>query len=79
MIYKICFLNLKVQTPLHIAASVSRCRETAVSLLFHPDVQPSVVNNSNDTAAELARRTGPTSAIFEMGHTAFQNKIGLID
>lgn len=67
------------QTPLHIAASVSHCRDTAVSLLFHPDVQPHVRNNSNDTAAELARRTGPTSAIFEMGHPAFQNTIGLID
>lgn len=72
-------LVLPVQTPLHIAASVSQCRNTAVSLLFHPDVKPDVVNNSNDTAAALARRTGPNAAIFEMGHSAFQNSIGLID
>lgn len=76
------FLFLMVfsdQTPLHIAASVSKCRSTAMTLLFHPDIDPNLLNNSNEKAAEIAKRSGRAFPIFQMADTAFQNKIGLID
>lgn len=67
------------QTPLHIAASVSKCRPMAMALLFHPDIDPDLLNNSNEKAAEIARRSGRALPIFQMGHSAFRNQIGLID
>lgn len=67
------------QTPLHIAASVSNCRSTAMSLLMHPKIKPDLINNSKDTAADIARRAGRFYDIFEMGHSAFSNVISLID
>lgn len=59
------------QTPLHIAATVSNCRRTALTLMINEKVMPAAINNSNETAADLARRTGLTYPIFEMGHQAY--------
>lgn len=67
------------QTPLHIAASVSHCREMAMTLMLHPDVQPHLTNNSNETAADIARRTGLTFPVFEMAHAAFGDNENRID
>lgn len=67
------------QTPLHIAATVSNCRESAMTLLMEPTINASAMNNSNETAAELARRNGLTYPVFEMGHAAYSVDTGLID
>lgn len=67
------------QTPLHIASTVSNCRETAMTLLLEPNCDSGALNNSNETAAEIARRTGLSYALFEMGHSAFTVETGLID
>lgn len=67
------------QTPLHIAATVSNCRNTAMTLLLDPNCNSNALNNSNETAAEIARRTGLSYPIFEMGHSAFTVETGLID
>lgn len=77
-----CDVNAETQgsqTPLHIAATVSDCRESAMTLLFQPDINAGALNNSEETAAQIARRTGLTYPIFEMGHSAFQVETGLID
>lgn len=60
------------QTALHIAATVSNCRESAVTLLMDRKIQAQKLNNSKDTAAEIARRTGLSLPIFDMGHSAFE-------
>lgn len=67
------------QTPLHIAASVSSCRPTAMTLLARPDVRADCVNNSAETAATIARRTGLSFALFEMGHSAFRSEMGMME
>lgn len=67
------------QTPLHIAATVSNCRETAMTLLMESNIDAAVLNNSNETAADIARRTGLTLPVFEMGHSAYAVDTGLID
>lgn len=67
------------QTPLHIAATVSNCRETAMTLLMEPNCNTGALNNSGETAAEIARRTGLSYPIFEMGHSAFTVETGLVD
>lgn len=67
------------QTPLHIAATVSNCRETAMTLMMEPNCDSFALNNSSETAAEIARRTGLSYPLFEMGHTAFTVETGLVD
>lgn len=67
------------QTPLHIAASVSNCRNTAMILLMDPNVKPQSLNNSEETAEQIALRTGLTGPVFEMGHSAYDIETGLID
>lgn len=67
------------QTPLHIAATVSNCRDTAMTILIEPSCNSNTLNNSNETAAEIARRTGLSHPIFEMGHSSFTIDTGLID
>lgn len=77
--YYLFFMRVTDQTPLHIAASVSKCRSSAMTLLFHPDIDPDLLNNCNEKAAEIAKRSGRAFPIFQMADTAFQNDIGLID
>lgn len=67
------------QTALHIAATVSNCRETAMTLMLEPDCNIAALNNSEETAADIARRTGLSYQIFEMGHPAFSVETGLVD
>lgn len=67
------------QTPLHVAATVSNCRETAMTLMLDPNCDASLLNNSNETAAEIARRTGLSYPLFDMGHSAYSVETGLID
>lgn len=67
------------QTPLHIAATVSSCRETAMTLMMDEHCNANALNNSNETAADIARRTGLTYPVFEMGHSAYTVETGLID
>lgn len=67
------------QTPLHIAATVSDCRDTMVALLSHEGVRTDLLNNSNETAFAIARRTGTTYPVFEMMKPGVQVKTGLID
>lgn len=67
------------QTPLHIAATVSNCRETAMTLMMEPNCDTSALNNSDETAPEIARRTGRSYPLFAMGHTAYSVETGLVD
>ncbi|XP_075150576.1 ankyrin repeat domain-containing protein 49 [Haematobia irritans] len=67
------------QTPLHVAATVSNCRNTATLLLMDPNINAKSLNNSEETAEEIALRTGLTTPIFEMGHEAYDIETGLID
>lgn len=67
------------QTPLHISATVSNCRETAMTLLMEPNCNTGALNNSAETAAEIARRTGLSHPVFGMGHSAFTVETGLVD
>uniref|UniRef100_A0A1I8P306 Uncharacterized protein n=1 Tax=Stomoxys calcitrans TaxID=35570 RepID=A0A1I8P306_STOCA len=68
-----------LQTPLHVAATVSNCRNTATVLLMNSDIKPQLSNNSEETAEQIAVRTGLTAPIFEMGHSSFFVETGLID
>ncbi|XP_017843659.2 ankyrin repeat domain-containing protein 49 [Drosophila busckii] len=67
------------QTPLHITATVSNCRNTATVLLMDRYIKPRKENNSEETAAVIARRTGMSYVIFEIGHEAYDCETGLLD
>lgn len=67
------------QNPLHIAATVSNCRRTAMTLMLDDKFNGAALNNSEETASDIARRTGMTYPIFEMGHKALKVETGLID
>ncbi|CAD6997030.1 ankyrin repeat domain-containing protein 49 [Ceratitis capitata] len=67
------------QTPLHVTATVSNCRNTATVLLMNEEINPRALNNSEETAGEIARRTGMTFPVFEMGHQAYDVETGIID
>ncbi|XP_067625624.1 ankyrin repeat domain-containing protein 49 [Eurosta solidaginis] len=67
------------QTPLHVAATVSNCRNIATVLLMNENINANTLNNSEETAEQIARRTGMTYPVFEMGHQPYQIETGLID
>lgn len=67
------------QTPLHIATTVSACRDSLVTLLMNPKLKPDLKNNSSETAAQIAKRTGLCFPLFEMVHPALSVETGLID
>ncbi|XP_073821842.1 ankyrin repeat domain-containing protein 49 [Musca autumnalis] len=67
------------QTPLHVAATVSNCRNTATTLLMDTNINPRSLNNSEETAEEIAKRTGLSAPLFEMGHAAYEVETGIID
>lgn len=50
-----------------------------MALLLHPGIKPDLLNNSNEKASEIARRSGRSFPMFQMAHSAFTNKLGLID
>ena len=68
-IYLRCYTLLE-QTPLHITTSVSSCRNTLVSLFMNENVNAELKNNSNEIAAQIARRTGLTYPLFQMAHSS---------
>ncbi|XP_023170187.1 ankyrin repeat domain-containing protein 49 [Drosophila hydei] len=67
------------QTPLHVTATVSNCRNTATVLLMDRNIQPRKENNTEETAAIIARRTGMSYFIFEIAEEAYDCNTGLID
>lgn len=67
------------QTPLHIAATVSDCREVMCTLLYDENVRPELLNNSEETAFAIARRTGTTYPLFDMVKPGARVETGLID
>uniref|UniRef100_A0A034WR57 Ankyrin repeat domain-containing protein 49 n=1 Tax=Bactrocera dorsalis TaxID=27457 RepID=A0A034WR57_BACDO len=67
------------QTPLHVAATVSNCRNTSTVLFMNENINSRALNNSEETAEDIARRTGLTYPIFEMGHPAYEVETGIID
>lgn len=67
------------QTPLHVATTVSACRDTLVTLFMDPKLKPDMRNNSDDTAFQIAKRTGLTAPLFDMVHPALSVETGLID
>lgn len=58
------------QTPLHLAASNSRAKPSLELLLRCGGVDPSLRNGQDQTAYEVARRSGPWSYLFEMTEEA---------
>lgn len=67
------------QTPLHITTTVSACRSTLVSLFMNPKLKPELRNNSDETAYQIAKRTGLTAPMFDMVHPALSVETGLLD
>ncbi|KAH8395506.1 hypothetical protein KR215_011467 [Drosophila sulfurigaster] len=67
------------QTPLHITSTVSNCRNTATVLLLDRNIEARKENNSEETAAVIARRNGMSYAIFESSHEAYDCNTGLLD
>lgn len=53
-------------TPLHLAASNVSGRRTLELLLWQPYIDPNVRNDGGDTAYDIACRTGPLGALFEI-------------
>lgn len=67
------------QTPLHVTATVSACRATLVTLFMNPKLNPTILNNSSETAQDIAKRTGLTIPLFDMVHPSLFVETGLID
>lgn len=53
-------------TPLHLAASNVNGRRTLELLLWHPHIDPTIKNDGGDTAYDIAIRSGPLGALFEI-------------
>jgi hypothetical protein len=51
-------------TPLHLA-SATKNRNLIELLLYHPDINLDIKNNSGDTALDIARRYNPYYKLFE--------------
>jgi len=60
------------QTPLHIAASHGTAYETVQLLLIQPYIKPEILNNNNETAYDIAKRSSKYYHIFEMAMPALQ-------
>lgn len=67
------------QTPLHITATVSNCRSTLVTLLMDERIKPDLLNNSNESAADIAKRSGLSLPLFDMAHSALTVETGIVD
>ncbi|CAH1130074.1 unnamed protein product [Ceutorhynchus assimilis] len=62
------------QTPLHIAATHGKNYDTVQLLLMHPYINPSLKNNSGETATDLARRSSKYYNIFDMVDPVLDSK-----
>ncbi|XP_022915971.1 ankyrin repeat domain-containing protein 49-like [Onthophagus taurus] len=60
------------QTPLHVAANHGACYDMIQLLLMHPYIKPELVNNSKETAENIAKRSSKYYHIFEMADPAIQ-------
>ncbi|KXJ70873.1 hypothetical protein RP20_CCG022249 [Aedes albopictus] len=67
------------QTPLHIAASVSNARSTLVTLLMDDRIEPDVLNNSGEKAADIAKKSGLAFPLFAMAQSALTVETGMLD
>ncbi|XP_053696099.1 ankyrin repeat domain-containing protein 49 [Sabethes cyaneus] len=67
------------QTPLHIAATVSNSRSTLMTLLMDDRIKPDFLNNSGETAADIAKRSGLSFPLFKMGQSALRVETGILD
>ncbi|KAI5710777.1 hypothetical protein M8J76_016253 [Diaphorina citri] len=60
-------------TPLHLAASHSHSRDILMILLSHPNVDPHILSTSNESAREIATRSGIHYGLFETIEPCFNN------
>ncbi|XP_058815621.1 ankyrin repeat domain-containing protein 49 [Topomyia yanbarensis] len=67
------------QAPLHIAASVSNSRRTLMTLMMDERINPNLKNNSGETAADIARRSGHLFPMFKMAQSALMVETGILD
>ncbi|XP_058451544.1 ankyrin repeat domain-containing protein 49 [Malaya genurostris] len=67
------------QTPLHVTATVSNSRNTLITLLMDERIKPDLKNNSNETAADIARRSGDMLPLFKMAQSALTVETGILD
>lgn len=58
---------------------VSSCRDTLVTLFMNSNINPEIMNNSNEKAYQIAKRTGLSFPLFDMVNTALFVKTGIID
>lgn len=58
-------------TPLHLAAGNNQSLETIQTLLLHPNIDQTIKNNSNETAYEIAVRSGKLAKFFEVTEPCF--------
>ena len=54
------------QTPLHLAASNGSAKETLQLLLMNKNVKHDTLNDSNETAYDIAKRSGKYYRLFEI-------------
>lgn len=67
------------QTPLHVATTVSSCRDTLLELFMNDKLKPELLNSSEETAGQIAKRTGPSFPFFDMVKPGLDPKIGLLE
>lgn len=67
------------QTPLHVATTVSSCRDTLLELFMNDDLKPGLLNSAEETAGQIAKRTGPSYAFFDMVKSGLKPTIGMLD
>ncbi len=54
------------QTPLHLAASQKHCKETIILLLTNSFINTNLINNSGETATQVATRSCEHYRLFEI-------------
>lgn len=54
------------QTPLHLAASNGNAKETLQLLIMNKSVKHDILNDSNETAYDIAKRSGKYYRLFEI-------------
>ena len=54
------------QTPLHLAATTPDHAKTLEMLLLDKRINPTLRNGANETAYEIAKRSGPHHQLFEL-------------
>ncbi|XP_026463363.1 ankyrin repeat domain-containing protein 49-like [Ctenocephalides felis] len=62
------------QTPLHVASSSSDCREVLTILLLTEGIKPNILNSSNETAFDIAKRSGKYYYLFDIAHDALNDE-----